>query len=175
MEEKSFTGIDENWLEEMLAHEVFEDSLSFNELDNIEMYLAEHSVLEETVSMEYEMAHGGTEEFHDYLEDRLSQGMESEEKGDIRMYDRILDRLASLPNGKAKKRLLERFAPEIIKGRRRSFEIVNKAVKARQRLNEKERKVRASSVSLKPKQKTAERSMETGMERFSYANGRMRE
>ena len=144
-----------SYLQNILGREILEDAEQMARLDEIDVYLESeaHMLAEQEIYDEYE-AEFGENGFEDMLEDKLLAGMENEEYDDMLMYNRIFDKINSVPSLEMRQALLDRFAPEIMRGRERSMRLVarmeRKLAKARN-LDRMRSAARSRRVSLKPK------------------------
>ena len=146
-------SINETDIENLLGNEVLEDMGQNTMMDEIDNYLDSeaHILVEQEMLHAYEMEHGSNEGYTDMLADRLGDAIH-EESSDIAMYNRIQDKINSVPSLAARKRLYEKFAPEILKGRERSTRLVARAQRKLDKLRAIESR-RSVRVSLKPNQR----------------------
>lgn len=145
--------IDEAHIERLLADEVLEDIGQNAMIDELDNYLDSeaHVLVEQEMAFAYELEHGSNEGYMDMLADRLDSAVH-EESMDIAMYNRIQDKINSVSSLAARKRLYEKFAPEIMKGRERSVRLVARAQRKLDKLRSIESR-RSVRVSLKPNRK----------------------
>ena len=150
-----------SYLQNILGKEILEDAEQMARLDEIDVYLESeaHMLAEQEIYNEYETEFGD-EGFEDMLEDKLLASMENEEYDDMLMYNRIFDKINSVPSLEMRQALLERFAPEIMRGRERSMRLVarmeRKLAKARN-LDQMRSAAKSRRISLKPKVQKKER------------------